>query len=316
MKKYDVFIAHAYEDKDFAGPLAEFLRNSGLEVWYDSFVLSIGDSLRGKIDEGLSQSRFGVIVLSKSFFQKSWTNKELGGLAQLQSVKGDPLMLPVWHGISKQELLDFSPMLADAYAADSKDSIDSIGKQILMVIDKRGRRIDYGLPGYLARFVDLIEGSQGPEHIEAFIKLVSYSSEKLSTPMKDQFYQQMQEYYKASKVAIDYILMLPDNVTVPEIDLYIDELKPFAAQISWMHYSDPRITDELSQTNIVLFHLNKIAFTHDRDENSMFLGATEWRDSGMYSSLSDKVRSIKLVSETIYTAPRRRDILEVHLASK
>jgi len=70
VRDYDVFISHASEDKDaVVRPLAAALSNGGLKVWYDEFELKIGDSLRRKIDTGLANSRFGVIVLSRSFLR-------------------------------------------------------------------------------------------------------------------------------------------------------------------------------------------------------------------------------------------------------
>lgn len=76
--EYDVFICHASEDKEpFVRKLAEKLSNKGLKVWYDEFELLLGDSLISKIDFGLNKSRYGVVVLSKHFFRKSWTKMEL-----------------------------------------------------------------------------------------------------------------------------------------------------------------------------------------------------------------------------------------------
>ena len=64
-KEYDVFISHASEDKDdVVRPLANALKKEGLSVWYDEFELKIGDSLRRKIVQGLSNSRFGIVVIS------------------------------------------------------------------------------------------------------------------------------------------------------------------------------------------------------------------------------------------------------------
>jgi len=61
----DVFISHASEDKlDIARPLAEALKLRGLSVWFDEYELTLGDSLRRKIEEGLRSSRFGVTILS------------------------------------------------------------------------------------------------------------------------------------------------------------------------------------------------------------------------------------------------------------
>ena len=57
-KQWDVFISHASEDKnDFVRPLAQALKASGLMPWYDETTLTVGDSLRRKIDEGLASSR-------------------------------------------------------------------------------------------------------------------------------------------------------------------------------------------------------------------------------------------------------------------
>jgi hypothetical protein len=72
-KQWDMFISHASEDKEsFVRPLASALKNTGLLVWFDETALTVGDSLRGKIDEGLAQSRYGIVVLSPNFFAKRW----------------------------------------------------------------------------------------------------------------------------------------------------------------------------------------------------------------------------------------------------
>lgn len=79
--QYDVFISHASEDKDeVVRPLANALINKGVSVWYDEFELRIGDSLRRKIDKGLANSRFGIVVVSRDFIKKGWTNYELDGI--------------------------------------------------------------------------------------------------------------------------------------------------------------------------------------------------------------------------------------------
>ena len=58
MKNWDVFISHATEDKaEVAEPLAEALQELGFTVWLDSHELTVGDSIREKIEEGLRNSR-------------------------------------------------------------------------------------------------------------------------------------------------------------------------------------------------------------------------------------------------------------------
>lgn len=117
--RYDVFISHASEDKDeIVRPLANALVAEGLTVWYDEFELRIGDSLRRKIDQGLANSRVGLVVLSQSFIAKGWTNYELDGIVT-KAVTGEQVMLPVWHKLTKQEVVAFSPSLADKLARNT-----------------------------------------------------------------------------------------------------------------------------------------------------------------------------------------------------
>ena len=139
-REYDVFISHASEDKDaVARPLAEALRKNGLTVWYDEFELRIGDSLRRKIDKGIANSNFGVIVISRDFISKGWTNYELDGLIT-RAVNGEQTMLPVWHNVTKREVINYSPSLADKLARSTTDfTVEEIADEITDLIhDRKG----------------------------------------------------------------------------------------------------------------------------------------------------------------------------------
>ena len=106
---WDVFICYAPENKDaIARPLAESLREAGLRVWYDEFTLTLGDSLRRSIDRGLACSRYGVVILSPNFFQKQWTQHQLDGIVAREMDDGEKVILPIWHGISREEARIFS----------------------------------------------------------------------------------------------------------------------------------------------------------------------------------------------------------------
>ena len=132
---YDVFVSHATEDKAaVARPLATSLVSHGLKVWYDELELHIGDSLRRKIDSGLARSRFGVVIVSPSFFAKNWPQYELDGLVT-REMTGEQVILPLWHQISKQEVIDYSPSLADKVARSTSDfTIEEIAGEIADVI--------------------------------------------------------------------------------------------------------------------------------------------------------------------------------------
>ena len=113
---WDAFISHASEDKDgFVRPLAEALQSLGAVIWYDEFTLRLGNSLSDSIDRGLSQSRFGIVVISPDFMNKAWTRHELRGL-WTREISGRGHILPVWHKVQKDEVEAFSPTLADRVA--------------------------------------------------------------------------------------------------------------------------------------------------------------------------------------------------------
>ena len=134
-RTYDIFISHASEDKnDIARPLFDTLTSKGINVWFDEAVLTVGDSLRRKIDEGLASSRFGVVILSTNFFAKNWPQQELNGLFA-REISGGKVILPIWHKISKDEVLSKSPMLADKVALNtSLQSVDEIADALVSVI--------------------------------------------------------------------------------------------------------------------------------------------------------------------------------------
>lgn len=133
--EYDVFISHASEDKDeIARPLAEALRALNFSVWFDEFELKLGDSLRRSIERGLNESRFGIVILSHNFLSKEWPQKELDGLFARES-DGSKVILPIWHNISKQEVMSYSPILSDKFAMSTANyTIEELAKEIAKIL--------------------------------------------------------------------------------------------------------------------------------------------------------------------------------------
>jgi hypothetical protein len=136
---HDVFICHASEDKpDVARSLALALKERGKTVWLDEMEIQIGDSLRRKIDQGIRSSRFGVVILSPSFFAKRWTQHELDGLADRELSGNDVVVLPVWHGVGHGEVAAYSPSLGNKYAARTAEGLHVVADQIARRLDTLG----------------------------------------------------------------------------------------------------------------------------------------------------------------------------------
>jgi hypothetical protein len=119
IERWDLFISHASEDKnDFVQPLASALDAFGVGVWYDAFTLKLGDSLSRSIDRGLAKSDYGLVVLSPAFLSKQWPEYELRGLTA-KELSGRKVILPIWHNVSREDILQFSPTLSDKVAIKS-----------------------------------------------------------------------------------------------------------------------------------------------------------------------------------------------------
>lgn len=116
LKSSDLFISHASEDKDLlVRPLAIALQSLGVSVWYDEFSLRLRDSLSRSIDKGLASSRFGLVVISPQFLKKPWSEYELRGLIS-REIEEDRVILPSWHDVTRRQIIEYSPPLADKVA--------------------------------------------------------------------------------------------------------------------------------------------------------------------------------------------------------
>jgi TIR domain len=98
-----------------AKPWCDALNARGTICWHLDCALKLGDNIRASVDEGMSRSRYGVVIGSKPFLEKRWTQDELIDLATRQ-VDGKKMLLPVWHNVGFREICDDSPILSDRVA--------------------------------------------------------------------------------------------------------------------------------------------------------------------------------------------------------
>jgi hypothetical protein len=131
---WDVFISHASEDKEeVARPLANALRQAGLQVWYDEFMIPLGKEIRPAVIRGQNESRYAVVILSPNFFQKEWAQRELNTFVNREIEEKREVILPVWHQITRPEVVRFAPDLAGRRAALTSEGLEQVVQQILNV---------------------------------------------------------------------------------------------------------------------------------------------------------------------------------------
>jgi hypothetical protein len=134
---YDVFISHAYEDQnEFAGKLAVELKRRGLKVWYSGFELRMGASIMASVNKALSESKFGVVIISPVYLTKTWAMKELESMFAQEA--DSKRILPVLHGMSVDTFRQKLPLLADRYAVSSRTGVSHVTDRVMQVI--RGQK--------------------------------------------------------------------------------------------------------------------------------------------------------------------------------
>ena len=117
----DTFICHASEDKEFmARPLHEALSEVGVDAWLDESEIRLGQSIRQKIDDGLANCRSAIVILSRPFCSKSWTQYELDGIVG-RMIQGEIQLFPIQHGITIDEIRNYSPSLVGRSLWNSAD---------------------------------------------------------------------------------------------------------------------------------------------------------------------------------------------------
>ncbi len=158
---WDLFISHASEDKDtLVRPLAKKLTEIyKVKVWYDEFELEYGDSLLDSIEKGLQQSNFGVVVFSKEFLKKAWTNHEFKSLRTRELLLNKKVIIPIWYNITREDIAEYSLTLVDKVAitlSSNELDIDDLSTKIIKIV----RPDIYDNINRMCYFEELVKNSQ------------------------------------------------------------------------------------------------------------------------------------------------------------
>jgi hypothetical protein len=71
------FVSHGTQDHAFVDRFATDLRAKGVDAWFSKWEIKPGDSIRQKIEEGLEECEYFIIVLSKNSINRPWVQREL-----------------------------------------------------------------------------------------------------------------------------------------------------------------------------------------------------------------------------------------------
>lgn len=109
------FLSHSSKDKPFVRQLAADLSAAGVTVWLDEQRIKVGESIPEKISQGLAESDYFLLAVSRQSIESEWVKKELNNAliseVQRRAVHVLPLKLddaPMPPAISDKKYADFS----------------------------------------------------------------------------------------------------------------------------------------------------------------------------------------------------------------
>ena len=139
MENYDLFVSHCSKDKlKYVDGLVTEIKKAGIKVFYDSESISWGDDIKATIDKALDSCTLALVVISKSFFDRTWTEYELSKLLSKQNELKEKLILPLLYKITKQQLIEKYPDLKNIKFIHAKAvSKKKIAEKLKIELDKK-----------------------------------------------------------------------------------------------------------------------------------------------------------------------------------
>ncbi|MBZ9746744.1 toll/interleukin-1 receptor domain-containing protein [Mesorhizobium sp. CO1-1-7] len=125
------FLSYSFDDRSIAERVARTLTANGIDVWWAEWEMKAGDSLRQKIDDGLSGCTHFLVLLTHEALKKPWVNQEMdAGL--VRRISGQARFIALRNGLSASELPPLlsgmlSPVIDDAnFDASIRDLVNDI----------------------------------------------------------------------------------------------------------------------------------------------------------------------------------------------
>lgn len=198
-----VFVSHSSKDKPIVDRIVSDLKNHGISVWYDKFEIKAGDNMVEKINDGLKDSKYFLIILSPNALSSSWVTEEMS-FAVLQQI--------AFKGVFAIPVLiqdcEIPPLLRHRRYVDFRKSYDQGIQELLEFFEKDSEVLENLSKETVVPWSDISQSDEEYVYLYStrFDKVFKLPC-KLNSPTSD---------------LIDYIakaLCLPWNKDIPELGM-------------------------------------------------------------------------------------------------
>ncbi|WP_367772066.1 toll/interleukin-1 receptor domain-containing protein [Flavobacterium sp. WC2421] len=183
-----IFLSHTSIDKPFVRKLSADLRRYGHTVWIDEAEINIGDSLIGKIREGLDSVDYVAVVLSNASINSQWVQKEIEIASNREIDEKKIIVLPLL--IENVELPGF--LKGKFYGDFSSDAEYSEKLNLLLRSLGDSKTVIEEKPAELLKLITELEEARAiaEKHKKEFEKIQNYTlsskSEKLQNKIVEE----------------------------------------------------------------------------------------------------------------------------------
>jgi hypothetical protein len=119
---FDAFLSYSSFDQAAVRKLADRLQAQGLRIWLDEEQIGPGDSITGKIEEGLRCSRYVLLCLTEKAKESYWCRAEYRALLHQEIHQRETRVIPVIIGDYNRETA--SPLICDKLHIDVRSQIE------------------------------------------------------------------------------------------------------------------------------------------------------------------------------------------------
>lgn len=92
-----IFISHSSKDKEFVRKIASDISELGHVPWFDEWEIKVGDCIVTKVEKGITESDYVVIVLSPNSVASGWVEREWKAKYWNEIEKNSICVLPVLY---------------------------------------------------------------------------------------------------------------------------------------------------------------------------------------------------------------------------
>jgi hypothetical protein len=137
---FDVFISHASEDKEeFVKPLIHDLQDYSINFWLDEFEIGWGNSIIRRLNEGLSSSKYVLILLTDNFLNKNWTKTELESALSAEITTNKLIVLPIMV-TNSETVFSLFPLLRSKLYLNWSEGTQKIASKLSAILDREFKK--------------------------------------------------------------------------------------------------------------------------------------------------------------------------------